>query len=74
MDSGKTIKGNSNNLYVDLNRAGIGLVEIVTEPDFSSSSEAASFVDQLRLLLAHNQICAGELHSWFFWLKYYFNV
>ena len=65
MDSGKTIRSDKSQLFIDLNRAGIGLIEIVTEPDLQSPSEAATFVDQLRLVLAHNEICAGELHSLF---------
>ena len=65
MDSGKTIRANNSQLFIDLNRAGIGLIEIVTEPDLQSASEAATFVDQLRLVLVHNGICAGELHSSF---------
>uniref|UniRef100_A0A7E4V1Z9 Glutamyl-tRNA(Gln) amidotransferase subunit B, mitochondrial n=1 Tax=Panagrellus redivivus TaxID=6233 RepID=A0A7E4V1Z9_PANRE len=63
IDSGKTIKMDGNRLFIDLNRAGVGLIEIVTHPDFNSASEAAAFVDQLRLLLIHNHICAGELHK-----------
>ncbi|KAE9555029.1 hypothetical protein FO519_001775 [Halicephalobus sp. NKZ332] len=63
MDSGKTIRSDNSQLFIDLNRAGIGLIEIVTEPDLRSSSEAATFVDQLRLVLVHNKICAGELHK-----------
>lgn len=62
-DSGKMIRVDKSRLYVDFNRAGVGLIEIVTEPDLRSSLEAATFVDQLRLLLIKNQICAGELHS-----------
>uniref|UniRef100_A0A914YPY3 Glutamyl-tRNA(Gln) amidotransferase subunit B, mitochondrial n=1 Tax=Panagrolaimus superbus TaxID=310955 RepID=A0A914YPY3_9BILA len=63
MDSGKTIKADENRLYIDLNRAGVGLIEIVTEPDFHSGADAATFVDQLKMLFVENQICAGELHK-----------
>jgi aspartyl-tRNA(Asn)/glutamyl-tRNA(Gln) amidotransferase subunit B len=62
MDSGKIVHTADNNL-VDLNRAGIGLIEIVTEPELSSPTEAAYFVEHLRLMLLHNQICQGEMHS-----------
>ncbi|KAI6183692.1 Glutamyl-tRNA(Gln) amidotransferase and Asn Gln amidotransferase domain containing protein [Aphelenchoides bicaudatus] len=61
MDSGKIVYGADRNL-VDLNRAGVGLVEIVTSPDLNSSLEASCFVEQLRLLLLHNQICQGDMH------------
>uniref|UniRef100_A0AC34F995 Glutamyl-tRNA(Gln) amidotransferase subunit B, mitochondrial n=1 Tax=Panagrolaimus sp. ES5 TaxID=591445 RepID=A0AC34F995_9BILA len=63
MDSGKTIKADENRLYIDLNRAGVGLIEIVTEPDFHSGADAATCVDQLKMLFVENQICAGELHK-----------
>lgn len=64
MDSGKIIHGTERDL-IDLNRAGIGLVEIVTEPDFNSPMETVCFVENLRLLLLHNRICQGELHRKF---------
>uniref|UniRef100_A0AC35F279 Glutamyl-tRNA(Gln) amidotransferase subunit B, mitochondrial n=1 Tax=Panagrolaimus sp. PS1159 TaxID=55785 RepID=A0AC35F279_9BILA len=63
MDSGKTIKADENTLYIDLNRAGVGLIEIVTEPNFHSGADAATFVDQLKMLFVQNRICAGELHK-----------
>jgi len=62
MDSGKVIYGVDRNL-IDLNRAGVGLIEIVTEPDFTSPLEATSFIENLRLMLVHNQICLGEMHN-----------
>jgi aspartyl-tRNA(Asn)/glutamyl-tRNA(Gln) amidotransferase subunit B len=58
MDSGKTIR-NANIDLIDLNRAGIPLIEIVTEPDFNSPTEVVCFVEHLRLLLAQNNICLG---------------
>eukprot|EP00039_Didymoeca_costata_P023975 m.8865 g.8865 ORF g.8865 m.8865 type:complete len:477 (+) comp3966_c0_seq1:186-1616(+) len=50
MDSGKSIHSMSSTL-IDLNRAGTGLMEIVTAPDLHSGDEAASFVQQLMLIL-----------------------
>ncbi|KAK6054595.1 PET112 family, region [Cooperia oncophora] len=61
-DSGKTIHFGQSSL-IDLNRAGAPLVEIVSEPDFSSALEAMCFVQQLRLLLMHHGICRGEMHK-----------
>ncbi|KAI6197277.1 hypothetical protein M3Y94_01205000 [Aphelenchoides besseyi] len=61
MDSGKLVHGVEREL-IDLNRVGIGLVEIVTEPDLSSALEAACFAEHLRLMLIHNSICQGEMH------------
>lgn len=64
MDSGKTISMGSRE-YIDFNRVGVSLVEIVTEPEIESSIEAFCFAEQIRLLLMHNKICSGEMHSLF---------
>uniref|UniRef100_A0A915PRK2 C2H2-type domain-containing protein n=1 Tax=Setaria digitata TaxID=48799 RepID=A0A915PRK2_9BILA len=55
-DSGRTIHDRSNNrLLIDLNRAGVGLLEIVTSPDMTSAVEAYCFIEQLRLALMENK-------------------
>ncbi|KAK6016165.1 PET112 family, region, partial [Ostertagia ostertagi] len=61
-DSGKTIHFGKSSL-IDLNRAGAPLVEVVSEPDFSTALEAMCFVQQLRLILMHHGICRGEMHK-----------
>ncbi|CAI4227928.1 unnamed protein product [Auanema sp. JU1783] len=61
-DSGKTIHEGNISL-IDLNRAGAPLVEVVTAPTICSSIEAVCFIQQLRLLLMHFEICEGELHK-----------
>lgn len=67
MDSGKLLKFTHKEQQpielIDLNRAGTALVEIVTAPQFSSAQEAACFIEQIRILLLHNKICCGEMHS-----------
>uniref|UniRef100_A0A0N4ZKM3 Glutamyl-tRNA(Gln) amidotransferase subunit B, mitochondrial n=1 Tax=Parastrongyloides trichosuri TaxID=131310 RepID=A0A0N4ZKM3_PARTI len=63
IDSGKTIIDGKKQCLIDLNRAGIGLIEIVTLPTISSSLEAVSFLEQLRLFLIHNNITKGEMHK-----------
>uniref|UniRef100_A0A8D0B246 Glutamyl-tRNA(Gln) amidotransferase subunit B, mitochondrial n=1 Tax=Salvator merianae TaxID=96440 RepID=A0A8D0B246_SALMN len=51
-DSGKSLHDNSRNqTLVDLNRAGVGLVEIVMEPDMCCGHEAAAAVRELQLIL-----------------------
>ena len=45
---------------VDLNRSGVGLVEIVTEPDITCGREAARFVKELRALLVAIETCDGD--------------
>lgn len=63
-DSGKsmydTAAGQS---LVDLNRAGIGLMEIVTEPDFCSGDEAAAFVRELHAVLKCIGSCDGRMEE-----------
>uniref|UniRef100_A0A914HCL3 Glutamyl-tRNA(Gln) amidotransferase subunit B, mitochondrial n=1 Tax=Globodera rostochiensis TaxID=31243 RepID=A0A914HCL3_GLORO len=62
MDSGKTLRAAEHDL-IDLNRAGVGLVEIVTAPDLTNAFEATLFVEQLRHLLGHNGVCSGQFHE-----------
>lgn len=49
--------------YADLNRAGIPLLEIVTEPDIRTPLEAEKFVKELRLVLLYLGICDGNLEE-----------
>ncbi|TKR67912.1 hypothetical protein L596_023986 [Steinernema carpocapsae] len=63
MDSGKTIHDQEGERsLIDLNRAGVALAEIVTGPDLTSAVEAECFVQQLRILLMHNEVCLGEMN------------
>lgn len=48
---------------IDLNRAGIGLMEIVTEPDMRSSEEAAEFMKKLRSILRYLGTCDGDMEK-----------
>ncbi len=47
----------SNTILVDLNRAGLGLMEIVTEPDFETAFECYSFVRELAFVLKSIGTC-----------------
>jgi aspartyl-tRNA(Asn)/glutamyl-tRNA(Gln) amidotransferase subunit B len=49
--------------YVDLNRAGTPLVEIVTEPDFRSGKDAAAFFGYLRELLVDLEVNDGNMEE-----------
>jgi len=49
--------GSSKYVLVDYNRAGVGLLEIVTEPDMDSPDEARIFVQKLRSVLEHLGVC-----------------
>uniref|UniRef100_A0A914CBS9 Glutamyl-tRNA(Gln) amidotransferase subunit B, mitochondrial n=1 Tax=Acrobeloides nanus TaxID=290746 RepID=A0A914CBS9_9BILA len=59
-DSGKSLIHGDRHL-VDLNRAGVGLIEIVTLPELHSPDEAMALMEQLRLYFVHNKICMGDL-------------
>lgn len=63
-DSGKSLY-NSHPLYtlVDLNRAGVALLEIVFEPDLRSPEEAASALRAVQKLLRHINICDGNMQE-----------
>jgi aspartyl-tRNA(Asn)/glutamyl-tRNA(Gln) amidotransferase subunit B len=61
-DAGKSIHDqNPRYSYIDLNRAGIGLMEIVTEPDFKSVNEVTEFMKNLRLILRYLGTCDGDM-------------
>lgn len=48
---------------VDLNRAGVPLIEIVTEPDIRSGEEAYGYLTELRQLLRYLDICDGNMEE-----------
>ena len=49
--------------YVNLNRSGVPLVEIVSEPDFRSSQEAYDYVTHLRKTLLYLGVCDGNMEE-----------
>jgi len=49
--------------YVDLNRAGVPLIEIVTEPDLRSPEEAGAFLRALRDILRYLGVCDGNMEQ-----------
>ena len=63
-DAGKSLHDvNSEYTSIDLNRAGVPLIEIVTEPDIRSSEEAYVYLTQLRQLLRYLDICDGNMEE-----------
>ena len=56
------IAGSSYSL-VDLNRAGVPLLEIVSEPDMRSSEEARAYMEELRTILRYIGVCDGNLEE-----------
>lgn len=61
-DAGKNVHGNDSS-YVDLNRAGIPLIEMVSEPDIRHPAEAAEYLKIVRSLVRHLEICDGNLEE-----------
>lgn len=63
-DAGKNIhEGPGNYSLVDLNRAGVPLMEIVTEPDIRSPAEAVEFMKKLRTILRYLEVCDGNMEQ-----------
>lgn len=61
-DAGKSIHDMSpTKSFIDLNRAGVGLMEIVTKPDFRSPEEAGAFLRKLRSILRYLGTCDGNM-------------
>lgn len=60
-DAGKSMHLDDGSTVVDMNRCGVPLVEIVTEPDFRSPQEAGSFVTTIRELLRYIAVCDGNM-------------
>ncbi|MFN3592213.1 MAG: Asp-tRNA(Asn)/Glu-tRNA(Gln) amidotransferase subunit GatB [Thermaurantiacus sp.] len=63
-DAGKSIHDLHPGLsYVDLNRAGVALMEIVSKPDMRSAAEAAAYVTTLRAILRAIGSCDGNMQE-----------
>ncbi|MFH1767136.1 MAG: Asp-tRNA(Asn)/Glu-tRNA(Gln) amidotransferase subunit GatB [Patescibacteria group bacterium] len=62
-DAAKNIHGEDGRTYVDFNRAGSPLCEIVTKPDFRSAAAAKSYLHELRLLVRTLGISDGDMEK-----------
>ncbi len=61
-DAGKSMHDQSpNETFVDLNRAGVALMEIVSEPDLRSPEEAAAYLKKLRAIMRYLGSCDGNM-------------
>jgi aspartyl-tRNA(Asn)/glutamyl-tRNA(Gln) amidotransferase subunit B len=49
--------------YVDLNRTGVPLIEIVSEPDMRTAEEAAAYLRRLHEILVYLEICDGNMEE-----------
>jgi aspartyl-tRNA(Asn)/glutamyl-tRNA(Gln) amidotransferase subunit B len=63
-DAGKSIHDpQSETSLVDLNRAGVPLLEIVSEPDLRSPEEAGAYLRSLRAILQYVEVCNGNMEE-----------
>jgi aspartyl-tRNA(Asn)/glutamyl-tRNA(Gln) amidotransferase subunit B len=63
-DAGKSLHDQHPTLtYVDLNRAGVALMEIVSEPDLRSAEEAGAYLRKLRSILRYLGTCDGNMEE-----------
>jgi aspartyl-tRNA(Asn)/glutamyl-tRNA(Gln) amidotransferase subunit B len=63
-DAGKLIHDDTKPVsYVDLNRTGVPLIEIVSEPDMRTPEEAAVYLKSLRDILVYLDICDGNMEE-----------
>ncbi len=64
MDAGKSMHDqHPSKTYVDLNRAGVALMEIVSKPDMRSPEEAAAYLRKLRTILRYLETCDGNMEE-----------
>lgn len=62
-DAGKSIHEGGNYSLIDLNRAGVPLMEIVSEPDIRTPKEAAEYMRKLRTILRYLGVCDGNMEQ-----------
>src|SRR5216683_3193602 len=63
-DAGKSLHDRSPSMsYVDLNRSGVALMEIVSKPDIRSSEQAKAYVMKLRSILRYLGTCDGDMEK-----------
>lgn len=63
-DAGKSIHDlDPFNTLIDLNRAGVPLVEIVSDPEISNSDEAYEYINEVRKLVRYLEICDGNMEE-----------
>ena len=66
-DAGKSIHGENladpNKSYVDLNRTGVPLMEIVSAPDLRSPEEARNYLQKLKIVLEYLDVCDGNMEE-----------
>ena len=66
-DAGKSIHDgfadSDRHSYIDLNRSGTPLIEIVSEPDIHSPEEAHEYLNRLKVILEYLEVCDGNMEE-----------
>lgn len=63
-DAGKSMHDKDDRYsLIDLNRAGVPLIEIVSEPDLRSAEEAATYMSEIRKIVRYLDICDGNMEE-----------
>ncbi len=63
-DAGKSIHDQHPNMsFIDLNRSGVALMEIVSKPDIRSSEEARTYIAKIRTILRYLGTCDGNMEQ-----------
>jgi len=62
-DAGKSIHDQAYETLVDLNRCGVPLIEIVSEPDIRNAGEAVFYLTKIRQLVQYLEICDGNMEE-----------
>lgn len=63
-DAGKSLHESFHNMTgIDLNRAGVGLLEIVSEPEMRNAKEAVAYLKALHALVVYLEICDGNMQE-----------
>jgi aspartyl-tRNA(Asn)/glutamyl-tRNA(Gln) amidotransferase subunit B len=62
-DAGKAIHGVENESYLDFNRCGTPLIEIVSEPDIRSPQEARRYLERLKQTLQYTEVSTADMEK-----------
>ncbi|MEX0736959.1 MAG: Asp-tRNA(Asn)/Glu-tRNA(Gln) amidotransferase subunit GatB [Bacteroidota bacterium] len=62
-DAGKSIHDVESDTLVDVNRCGVPLIEIVSEPEIRSAQEAYQYLHQIRQIVTYLEICDGNMEE-----------
>jgi aspartyl-tRNA(Asn)/glutamyl-tRNA(Gln) amidotransferase subunit B len=62
-DTGKLFHVEADSSFIDYNRSGVPLMEVVTEPDIHSADEARAYLQALRQVLVYLEVCDGRMEQ-----------